>query len=41
VSFSALLVYPDAYVAWASSAVAPEPVELAELRRVLARWFGI
>src|SRR5277367_3316549 len=38
VSATALLVRPDGYVAWASSA--PKP-EVAELRRVLTRWFGI
>jgi hypothetical protein len=38
---TAILVRPDGYVAWASSATAVDPTELAELRRVLARWFGI
>ncbi|HXY63010.1 MAG TPA: FAD-dependent monooxygenase [Mycobacterium sp.] len=38
VSATALLVRPDGYVAWASSA--PKPA-VDELRRVLARWFGI
>src|ERR1700744_54728 len=38
VSATALLVRPDGYVAWASSA--PKP-EVAELRRVLRDWFGI
>jgi hypothetical protein len=38
VSATALLVRPDGYVAWASSA--PKP-EVDELRRVLTRWFGI
>jgi 2-polyprenyl-6-methoxyphenol hydroxylase-like FAD-dependent oxidoreductase len=38
VSATALLVRPDGYVAWASSA--PKP-EVDELRRVLAQWFGI
>jgi hypothetical protein len=37
-SATALLVRPDGYVAWASSA--PKP-EVGELRRVLAQWFGI
>jgi 2-polyprenyl-6-methoxyphenol hydroxylase-like FAD-dependent oxidoreductase len=37
VSATALLVRPDGYVAWASSA--PEP-HVDELRRVLAHWFG-
>ncbi|WP_372516878.1 aromatic-ring hydroxylase C-terminal domain-containing protein [Mycobacterium szulgai] len=38
VSATAMLVRPDGYVAWASSE--PEP-DAGELRRVLARWFGI
>jgi hypothetical protein len=38
VSATALLVRPDGYVAWASSA--PKPA-VDELRRVLAQWFGI
>jgi 2-polyprenyl-6-methoxyphenol hydroxylase-like FAD-dependent oxidoreductase len=38
VAATALLVRPDGYVAWASSAAEPE---VDELRRVLARWFGI
>ncbi|MFZ3270296.1 MAG: polyketide oxidase, partial [Mycobacterium sp.] len=38
VSATALLVRPDGYVAWASSA--PKP-KVDELRRVLAQWFGI
>jgi 2-polyprenyl-6-methoxyphenol hydroxylase-like FAD-dependent oxidoreductase len=38
VSATALLVRPDGYVAWASSA--PKPA-VDELRRVLAHWFGI
>lgn len=39
---TALVVRPDGYVAWASSAAAPlGSAELAELRRVLAQWFGI
>jgi 2-polyprenyl-6-methoxyphenol hydroxylase-like FAD-dependent oxidoreductase len=38
VSATALLVRPDGYVAWASSA--PNP-DIDELRRVLAHWFGI
>jgi hypothetical protein len=38
VSATALLVRPDGYVAWASSA--PKP-GVDELRRVLAYWFGI
>lgn len=38
VSATALLVRPDGYVAWASSAASPD---IAELRRALARWFGL
>jgi 2-polyprenyl-6-methoxyphenol hydroxylase-like FAD-dependent oxidoreductase len=38
---TAVLVRPDGYVAWASSAAAPDAAELRELRSVLARWFGI
>jgi FAD binding domain len=38
VSATAMLVRPDGYVAWASSA--PKP-EVDELRRILAQWFGI
>jgi 2-polyprenyl-6-methoxyphenol hydroxylase-like FAD-dependent oxidoreductase len=37
----ALLVRPDGYVAWASSAGAPDRDQVRELRRVLAQWFGI
>ena len=35
---TALLIRPDGYVAWASSATMPE---VGELRRVLRDWFGI
>lgn len=35
---TALLVRPDGYVAWASSAASPD---VAQLRRVLTRWFGL
>jgi 2-polyprenyl-6-methoxyphenol hydroxylase-like FAD-dependent oxidoreductase len=35
---TAVLVRPDGYVAWASSAALPE---IDELRGVLARWFGL
>jgi hypothetical protein len=35
---TALLVRPDGYVAWASSATKPE---VDELRGVLQKWFGI
>jgi hypothetical protein len=41
VAAAALLVRPDGYVAWASSAGAPDPDEVRQLRRVLAQWFGI
>ena len=41
VSATVLLVRPDGYVAWASSAAAPGVGELSELRRVLAQWFGL
>lgn len=41
VAASALLVRPDGYVAWASSAAAPDDAELTALRDALARWFGI
>jgi 2-polyprenyl-6-methoxyphenol hydroxylase-like FAD-dependent oxidoreductase len=41
VAATAVLVRPDGYVAWASSAATPDPHELRELRRALARWFGI
>jgi 2-polyprenyl-6-methoxyphenol hydroxylase-like FAD-dependent oxidoreductase len=38
---TAVLVRPDGYVAWASSAAIPEPDELRDLRSTLTRWFGI
>ena len=38
---TALLVRPDGYVAWASSAEEPDTPDISELRGVLARWFGI
>jgi 2-polyprenyl-6-methoxyphenol hydroxylase-like FAD-dependent oxidoreductase len=41
VAATTLLVRPDGYVAWASSAGTPDSAELGELRDVLARWFGI
>jgi hypothetical protein len=41
VAATALLVRPDGYVAWASSAEAPDTPDISELRGVLARWFGI
>jgi 2-polyprenyl-6-methoxyphenol hydroxylase-like FAD-dependent oxidoreductase len=41
VAATALLVRPDGYVAWASSAPTPDLDELRELRGALTRWFGI
>ncbi|MGB8386426.1 FAD-dependent monooxygenase [Mycobacterium sp.] len=41
VAATAMLVRPDGYVAWATSAAAPDLEELRELRGVLATWFGI
>lgn len=41
VAATAVLVRPDGYVAWASSAPAPELDELRQLRGALAHWFGI
>jgi 2-polyprenyl-6-methoxyphenol hydroxylase-like FAD-dependent oxidoreductase len=41
VSGTAVLVRPDGFVAWASSATEPDAGELSALRDVLARWFGI
>jgi 2-polyprenyl-6-methoxyphenol hydroxylase-like FAD-dependent oxidoreductase len=38
---TAVLVRPDGYVAWASSAAAPDEQDLGELRRMLAHWFGL
>jgi len=38
---TAVLVRPDGYVAWATSAAAPGLDELGELRGVLAYWFGL
>jgi 2-polyprenyl-6-methoxyphenol hydroxylase-like FAD-dependent oxidoreductase len=38
VAATALLVRPDGYVAWASSAATPD---IGELRGVLERWFGL
>jgi 2-polyprenyl-6-methoxyphenol hydroxylase-like FAD-dependent oxidoreductase len=38
---TAVLVRPDGYVAWASSAAAPDERDLGELRRALTRWFGL
>ncbi|MFI0898854.1 FAD-dependent monooxygenase [Streptomyces sp. NPDC020983] len=39
--FTAALIRPDSYVAWASSAAEPAPEELAELRAAAGRWFGV
>ncbi|MEY8016225.1 FAD-dependent monooxygenase [Mycobacterium servetii] len=41
VAATAVLVRPDGYVAWASSAAAPGGDELRELRATLDTWFGI
>jgi hypothetical protein len=37
---TALLLRPDAYVAWASTSPSPGPDETGELQDVLSRWFG-
>ncbi|KDN18628.1 FAD-dependent monooxygenase [Amycolatopsis rifamycinica] len=37
---TALLVRPDGYVAWATSAAEPDDVERKALRAALERWFG-
>ncbi|NJP42749.1 FAD-dependent monooxygenase [Actinacidiphila epipremni] len=39
--FTAALIRPDGYVAWATSAAEPSAAELAELRAAGARWFGV
>jgi len=41
VAATAVLVRPDAYVAWASSQATPDQAELRELRSELTHWFGI
>ncbi len=41
IAATAVLVRPDGYVAWATSAATPDADELRELRAALARWFGI
>jgi 2-polyprenyl-6-methoxyphenol hydroxylase-like FAD-dependent oxidoreductase len=41
VAATALLVRPDGYVAWASSAAAPGDDDLGELHRALTGWFGL
>ena len=38
---TAVLVRPDGYVAWASSAATPGPDELRALHAALTQWFGI
>jgi 2-polyprenyl-6-methoxyphenol hydroxylase-like FAD-dependent oxidoreductase len=37
---TALLLRPDTYVAWASSAARPDAAEIDALRAVAGRWFG-
>jgi 2-polyprenyl-6-methoxyphenol hydroxylase-like FAD-dependent oxidoreductase len=37
---TALLLRPDTYVEWASSAARPDAAEIDELRAAAARWFG-
>jgi len=41
VGATAVLVRPDGYVAWASSAAMPDTDELHALRTALTRWFGL
>ena len=41
IAATAVLVRPDGYVAWASSAGAPDADELRKLSDALATWFGI
>jgi 2-polyprenyl-6-methoxyphenol hydroxylase-like FAD-dependent oxidoreductase len=41
IAATAVLVRPDGYVAWASSAGTPDADELRELRGVLEKWFGV
>lgn len=36
----ALLLRPDTYVAWASSAARPDAGEIDALRAAAGRWFG-
>lgn len=36
---TALLLRPDTYVAWASSAARPDTAEIAALRAAAGRWF--
>jgi hypothetical protein len=37
---TALLIRPDGYVAWATSATEPDDTERKSLRTALERWFG-
>lgn len=39
--FTAALIRPDSYVAWATSAPAPARTDIAELRAAGGRWFGV
>lgn len=39
--FTAALIRPDSYVAWATSAPAPQEADLADLRTAGGRWFGV
>ncbi|TDC80444.1 FAD-dependent oxidoreductase [Streptomyces hainanensis] len=39
-AFTALLLRPDCYVAWATDAPHPDPAELASLRETARRWLG-
>ncbi|MFG1808924.1 FAD-dependent monooxygenase [Streptomyces sp. NPDC049040] len=39
--FTAALIRPDSYVAWASSAPVPDAREFGELRVAGGRWFGV
>jgi hypothetical protein len=39
--FTAALIRPDSFVAWATSAPVPEAADLRGLRAAGARWFGV
>lgn len=39
--FTAALLRPDSYIAWATSAPTPPPPDLGELRAAGERWFGV
>lgn len=39
--FTAALIRPDGYVAWATSSELPSPAEFADLRAAGGRWFGV